>query len=139
MSGEELRDLIWWTSGTILSIITITSMAVKWILLPYLKEHLVRPIAAVRDDQMVLRDNVQNSHSKPLRDDLDEKFERVEWWLRDLTTKVDSQGAENRAMGLMFDGHLQWSDAHSRDTERAIDDLRDEIRRHLDDGPASIK
>lgn len=50
---------------------TLIGLAVRMILIPYLRTHLVAPMAVVRDQ-------VKNSHDLNLRDDLDDKFHSLE-------------------------------------------------------------
>ena len=112
--SPETRELITWTLGTILATAAVVGLVGKWILLPYLREHLVKPVAHVREQ-------VQNSHSTNLRDDIDALRSSVD----EAVTEARAARVEMRAVAAMYEGHVQWSERWVALMERELDALRD--------------
>ena len=124
---SEARDLITWTLGTIVSLSVVTGLVVRFILMPYLREHLVKPMGAVRH-------HVENSHNLNLRDDLDAKFDGLASQIGSLGTEVRDLKMQHQVEARMFEGHLEWSERWVALAERDVDALRAEIRRHHPEG-----
>lgn len=65
-----------------LGTLTLIGLAVRMILVPYLRVHLIDPIDGVLAE-------VKNSHQINLRDDLDEKHAQTNARLDELNTRLD--------------------------------------------------
>lgn len=65
-----------------LGTLTIIGLAVRMILVPYLRTHLIEPLGVVRNE-------VKNSHAINLRDDLDEKHAQTNKRLDELNGRLD--------------------------------------------------
>lgn len=109
----ETRDQITFTLGTFITLSTIIALGVKFILLPWLREHLVGPMAETQ------RQVTENSHANetPTVPDL----------IHDLATDV-------KALTHVMDQHLTWSDRWSNLQERELDQLRRTINLHHPEG-----
>lgn len=105
LMDASTRDGITFTLGTFVTICTIIALAVKFILLPWLREHLVAPVAETR------RQVSENNHANP-EPTLPDRIE-------DLATDI-------RALTHVMDQHLSWSDRWSALVEREVDQLRRE-------------
>ena len=103
---EQTRDLITWTLGTVIALTVVIGIAVRLILLPYLREHLVKPMGVVKEQ-------VKNSHGTNLRDDLDNT--------RD---DINALRADVRSVSEQIKGHITWSERWVKVIEREIDDIR---------------
>ena len=103
---EQTRDLITWTLGTVIALTVVIGIAVRLILLPYLREHLVKPMGVVKEQ-------VKNSHGTNLRDDLDNT--------RD---DINALRADVRSVSEQIKGHITWSERWAKVIEREIDDIR---------------
>lgn len=87
--SDELRDLITWTIATILGVSAVLGLAVRWVLMPYLREHLIAPVKATARQV-----NVNGHTSDPPT----------------LLDKVDKIEVNQRVMSQMWEGHLAWSE-----------------------------
>ena len=103
---EQTRDLITWTLGTVIALSVIVGIVVRVILLPYLREHLVKPMGVVKEQ-------VKNSHGTNLRDELDNT--------RD---DINALRADVRSVSEQIKGHITWSERWAKVIEREIDDIR---------------
>lgn len=72
-------------SAGLLSVFAILGLAVRLILLPYLRTHLVNPVAEVREQ-------VKNTHESNLREDVD----RINFRVGKLTDSFESARVEDR-------------------------------------------
>lgn len=93
-----------------LGVLALIGAAYKWVLLPNLREQVVKPLHEAR------RELTGGKHDPSIRDQLDE-----------LSGEIEDATLELRAMALMFDGHLEWSQAE-------VDALWRELKRQRDAG-----
>jgi hypothetical protein len=107
--SQDTRDLITWVLGTITTLIVISATVVRFVLVPYVRDHLVQP---VRD---VHRQVTENHHSN------------VNPTLPDL---IDDVSREVHALAGVVEGHLNSSDRWLSAMLRRLDALEDVVRRH---------
>lgn len=74
--------------SAVLGFLTLAGLATRYVLLPYLKEHLIKPVAETRNQVTV------NHHSSPTPTVLD---------------RIDDVSQQVHQLSLMFDRHLDWS------------------------------
>lgn len=82
-------------STAALGVLTILGLVVRFVLLPYLREHLVQPV------QETHKQVTENHHSN----DRPTVLDRID----DVSGQVAENTRETRALARMFDGHLDWS------------------------------
>ena len=86
----------------------LVSLAVRYILLPYLKEHLVTPVKQVE------KQVTENHHSNAEPTVLD---------------RIDDVQQEVRALARMFDGHMKWSEGWVERVEADVEETKKRQRR----------
>lgn len=96
--------------------LTLVGLAVRYVLMPYLREHLIQPVKETR------KQVTENHHSNTVPTVLD----RID----DVANQVAENTRETRAMARMFDGHLDWS---QREVDRIWRRLEEDRRK--DDRP----
>lgn len=105
----------------VLGVLAIVGAAYKWILLPNLREQVVKPLHEAR------RELTGGKHDPSIRDQLGE-----------LSGEIEDATLELRAMALMFDGHLDWAqrevDKIRAERQQLVDEIWAELRRQRDAG-----
>lgn len=81
----------------------LVGLAVRYVLLPYLKEHLIEPVKETNKQVTV------NTHASDSPTVLD---------------RIDDVSQQIRVLARMFDGHLSWSQAEVKRIDKKIDDNR---------------
>lgn len=114
--SPESRDQITWTLSTLIAASVLIGIVVKLVLLPYLREHLVNPMAQVKRQ---VSENHHHNKEPTVLDRIDDVGEAVE-----------SQRTEVRALARVFDTHLAFSDRWVDLIEREIDMIHEEIHKH---------
>lgn len=117
------RETITWTLATILSLSAVLGLAVRFILLPWLRDHLVLPV------QETHRQVSENGHVDRTTPTLPDRLE-------DLSAKVDEaqeshvvQSRDLTALTRVLDEHLRWSDRWVDVVDREIAQLRRDTQR----------
>lgn len=110
--ASETRDTIQWTLTTFLAALTIAGLAVRYLLMPYLRDHLVKPVEQVRKQVS------ENGHANEEPTVLDRIAE----------VKEDVAGVKTDigAVVRVVDEHLAYSDRWTHLMERELDQLRRE-------------
>lgn len=103
--NASTRDTITWILGTGLSLAAVLGISVRFILLPYMREHLVQPMKQV---QKQVTENHHHNAEPTVLDRIDDVQQSV--------------GALTR----VIDGHLDWSEKWVDLIEREIALLRRE-------------
>lgn len=91
-------------STAIVGMSTIVGLAVRFILVPYLRTELVEPTREI-NRQVTGTDSGQDSPDATIRDEVGTLRGEV----RGLSGEIEDATLELRAMATMFDGHLAWS------------------------------
>lgn len=96
---SDTRDLITWTLGTALSLAALVGLGVRFILMPYLREHLVKPMALVQ------KQVTENSHHNAVPTVLD---------------RIDDVRQEVATLNETLEDHMAYSEADRADLWRAV-------------------
>lgn len=94
------RDGITWVLGTLISLSVLTGLAVRFVLLPWLRDHLTDP---VREVQRQVTEN-HHKHTPPT-----------------LPDRIDEVSTDVKALAQVLEGHLESGD---RWLEYVVDALR---------------
>lgn len=113
---QSTRELISWTLGTLATGFTIMGVLVNFVLMPYLREHLVNPMKTVE------KQVTENHHSNRLPTVLD-RLDDVQNEVKSLAQQMKTAGDEIRVMSTMFEGHISWSDRWVDLIERELEQL----------------
>lgn len=105
----QSREIVTWTLGTLLSVLLFLGLATRYVLVPYLRDHLVRP---VKETHQQVTENHHTNNNPTLPD-------RIE----DLHTDI-------RTLTRLLDYHVAWSE---REHRRIDNDLIDWKRRNRHD------
>lgn len=118
------RETITWTLATILSLSAVLGLAVRFILLPWLRDHLVLPV------QETHRQVSENGHVDRTTPTLPDRLE-------DLSAKVDEaqeshvvQSRDLTALTRVLDEHLRWSDRWVDVVDRELEQLKRDTHTH---------
>lgn len=118
------RETITWTLATILSLSAVLGLAVRFILLPWLRDHLVLPV------QETHRQVSENGH-------VDRTTPTIPDRLEDLSAKVDEaqeshvvQSRDLTALTRVLDEHLRWSDRWVDVVDRELEQLKRDTHTH---------
>jgi len=118
----QSRDVVTWILGTLLALGTLVAGLVRFMLLPYLREHLVEPVKATQAQV------TENSHNEP--HDSPTVMDRLD----DVQTDV-------KAISHVMDVHMDWSERKVKRTDRKLKQLhrmivqRTEGQQHDDESP----
>jgi len=99
--------------ATALTVLIITGLGVRYILVPYLRDNLVRPVKDVR------RQVTENHHDAPGRPTVLDRIEDVH--------------DEIRALAHVMDQHMSWSERQASLVDRKIKALRKQAQRRKRD------
>lgn len=115
---QDARDLITWTLGSLVSLCILVGVATKFVLVPYLREHLFSPL---RETHRQVSENGHTHHDTPTLPDR----------LEDLAVKVDDasrahadQARDITALTRVMDEHLRWSDRWVDVVDRELELLK---------------
>lgn len=100
-----------------IGVLTLLGLAVRWVLLPYIRDQLVRPIRQI-NAQVTPEDG---SSDATIVNRLEEVVREVRDIREENRGEVRETRAEVIALSHMFDGHLEWSQAQ-------VDLLAEQIR-----------
>ena len=82
--------------------LSLIGLAVRFVLVPYLKEHLIKPVKSV-EQQVTVNKHVTRPPT--------------------MLDKIDTVQREVASMARMFEGHMQWSEQWVRAIEEQIEGL----------------
>ena len=103
-------ELITWALGTTISLCTIAGLAVKFVLLPYVKEHIVAP---VRQTEKQVSENHHSNEEPTVLDKI-----------ADVSDKVEGIRQEVQVVARIHEGHLNWSDKWTRRIEADLETIK---------------
>ena len=112
----QSRDVVTWILGTLLALGTLVAGLVRFMLLPYLREHLVEPVKATQAQV------TENSHNAP--HDSPTVMDRLD----DVQTDV-------KAISHVMDVHMDWSERKVKRTDRKLKRLHRMIVERTEDPP----
>lgn len=102
--NQDARDIVTFVLGTMVTLCVIAGLAVRFILMPYLRDHLLAPV------QETHKQVTENHHAN---DEQPTVLDRI----ADVSTDV-------QAVARVMDEHMRWSDRWTDLIEREVDLLR---------------
>lgn len=115
--SAETRDLITWTLGTMVTSIVLIGIGARYILLPWLREHLVAPMKQVEKQ---VTENHHSNKNPTVLDRIDDVQNEVMALARELAVASE----ERQEIRQAFRAHTNWSERWVSLIEREMDVLR---------------
>lgn len=106
--NAQSQDTVTFLLATLLSLITLAGLITRFVLMPYLRQHLVDPVKATHAQV------TENHHASPGEPTL--------------VDRVDDVARDVRALSRVMDAHMEWSDRTTDLVQRELDQLRRERR-----------
>lgn len=125
---QSTRDGITWTLGTFITAITIIAMATRYILFPWLREHLVTPVEHVRHQ-------VTENHHRSETPTIPDRLEDLAAGLEEAVEAHATQSKDIAALSRVLDEHLRWSDRWVDVTDRELQLVKDQLARYRTENP----
>lgn len=126
---QDTRDAITWTLGTFITLCTIVALGVKFILLPWLRDHLVAPVAETH------RQVSENGHRHRAQPTIPDRLEDLAAKVDTATEAHEAQSRDMQAFRLVLDEHLRWSDRWVDVVDRELELLKRQL--HGENGESS--
>jgi len=105
----------------LIGVCTLIGLAVRWVLLPYMRDQIVRPLRQI-NKQVAPTDADWSAEPMPtVMGQLEEVVQEVRQTRAENRAAVDAAREEVQQLGKMFDGHLEWS-------QDKVDELAKKIR-----------
>lgn len=125
------RDVITWTLGTFLTACTIVALGVRFVLLPWLRDHLVLPV------QETHRQVSENGHVDRTTPTIPDRLEDLSAKVDDATEAHAVQTRDMAALTRVMDEHLRWSDRWVDVVDRELELLKTQLRRKRENGDST--
>lgn len=122
------RETITWTLATILSLCAVLGLAVRFVLLPWLKDHLVLPVAETH------RQVSENGHVDRTTPTIPDRLEDLSAKVDDATEAHAVQTRDLAALNRVLDEHLKWADRMTDVMDRELELVKDQLRRKRQNG-----
>lgn len=119
--NPQSRDTVTFLLTTLVSMSVLAGLAVRFILMPYLRDHLIEPV------QQTHKQVTENHHRNQEQPTLPDRLE-------DVRTDIAAVRVDVGALARVMDTHMEWSERHSTHTDRKIRHLRRIVKRHHPDG-----
>lgn len=120
---SSTRDSITWALGTFLTACTIVALAVRFILLPWLRDHLVQPV------QETHRQVSENGHVDRATPTIPDRLEDLSAKVEEATEAHAVQARDMAALTRVMDEHLRWSDRWVDVVDRELRLMKDQLHR----------
>ena len=115
MTGDW-RELITWIISTTLALAALAGLMVRWVLLPYLREHLLKPMQRVEHQVSV---NAHQSDEPTVLDRLDDMHTEV----RELRAEQRRTRSDLSDLSRQVGDHLLRSESWSAEVESRLGGL----------------
>ena len=115
MTGDW-RELITWIISTTLALAAIAGLLVRWVLMPYLREHLLRPMQRVEHQVSV------NNHTSDVPTMLD-KIDDLHGEVRELRAEQRRTRSDLSDLSRQVGDHLLRSESWSAEVESRLGGL----------------
>lgn len=115
---QPARDAITWTLGTFLTVCMIVALATRYILLPWLRDHLVGPVRETH------RQVAENGHANEAHPTIPDRLEDLAVKVDEATKAHTAQARDMAAVTRVVDQHLLWSDRWVDVVNRELEQLR---------------
>ena len=106
---SETRDTIQWSLATLLAGLMLLGLAIRYVLVPYLRDHLVNPVKEVQ------KQVTENHHASPEQPTVLDRIEDVH--------------QEVKALAHVMDTHMEWSEREHAVVSRKLKALRRQAQR----------
>lgn len=120
--SHEAREIITWIIATAIGLSTLIGIAVRFALLPYLRDHLVQPLRQVEKQVS------ENAHANDAPTVLD-RIDDVQQAVDETQRAVDETRIDVKIMRDAFKGHTDWSQEWVSTIEGEISSLKKDRRR----------
>lgn len=108
--SNETRELISWALGTLIAVCFLVGLGVRFVLVPYLREHLIQPMKQV---QKQVTENHHHNTEPTVLDRID-----------DVQKAMDETRVDIKIIKDSFKGHTDWSQGWVAQIEADIEQLR---------------
>ena len=115
MTGDW-RELVTWIISTTLALAAIAGLLVRWVLMPYLREHLLRPMQRVEHQVSV------NNHTSDVPTMLD-KIDDLHGEVRELRAEQRRTRSDLSDLSRQVGDHLLRSESWSAEVESRLGGL----------------
>lgn len=115
MTGDW-RELVTWIISTTLALAAIAGLLVRWVLMPYLREHLLRPMQRVEHQVSV------NNHTSDVPTMLD-KIDDLHGEVRELRAEQRRTRSDLSDLSQQVGDHLLRSESWSAEVESRLGGL----------------
>lgn len=115
MTGDW-RELVTWIISTTLALAAIAGLLVRWVLLPYLREHLLKPMQRVEHQVSV------NNHTSDVPTMLD-KIDDLHGEVRELRAEQRRTRSDLSDLSRQVGDHLLRSESWSAEVESRLGGL----------------
>ena len=115
MTGDW-RELVTWIISTTLALAAIAGLLVRWVLMPYLREHLLRPMQRVEHQVSV------NNHTSDVPTMLD-KIDDLAGEVRELRAEQRRTRSDLSDLSRSVGDHLLRSESWSAEVESRVGGL----------------
>ena len=115
MTGDW-RELVTWIISTTLALAAIAGLLVRWVLMPYLREHLLRPMQRVEHQVSV------NNHTSDVPTMLD-KIDDLHREVRELRAEQRRARSDLSDLSRQVGDHLLRSESWSAEVESRLGGL----------------
>lgn len=117
---QQTRDAVTFLLGTFLTLCLIAGMLTRWVLLPYLRDHLIAPVQETHSAV------TENHHASAAAPTLPDRLEDVHGVAVEALQAV-------KALARVMDAHMDWSDRWTSLWEREITNLKQRKEGTTDD------
>jgi hypothetical protein len=108
--SQDSRDLVTFVLGTIVTLSIIAGLATRYVLIPYLRDNLLSPVAETH--KQVTENHHEDAEAPTLPD------------------RIADVSRDVKALTVVMDEHMRWSDRWTDLIEREVDQLRKRTERH---------
>ena len=112
----DWRELVTWIISTTLALAAIAGLLVRWVLMPYLREHLLRPMQRVEHQVSV------NNHTSDVPTMLD-KIDDLHGEVRELRAEQRRTRSDLSDLSRQVGDHLLRSESWSAEVESRLGGL----------------
>lgn len=107
--NAQSQDTVTFLLTTLVSMLVVVGLAVRYVLMPYLREHLIQPVKETHEQVTV------NAHESDQAPTLPDRLE-------DISTDVGT-------LTRVLDSHVQWSESEHERIDRELAESQREARR----------
>lgn len=106
---QSARDAVTFLFGTFISACVLVGLAVRYVLLPYLRDHLIQPVNETH------KQVTENHHAQPNGQPT-------------VLDRIDDVQRDVKALSVVMDAHMEWSDRWTGLWEGELTQLRQQVK-----------